>query len=152
MSFRPPEEHTPAFAAKTKVADSSLVSRNITVNGKRTSVRLEPEMWLGLQDIRRREHTTLHEICSLIAQRKAENTSLTAAIRVFIMGYFRNAASEEGHAKAGHGRGLHSSATSGAAIGAITLASPTATTATPNVMRVPSDLNHLRSTPFLRRY
>jgi hypothetical protein len=35
--------------------------------------------------------------------RKAENTSLTAAIRVFLMLYFRSAATEDGHMEAGHG-------------------------------------------------
>lgn len=28
---------------------STLVSRNITVCGRRTSVRLEPEMWLAIR-------------------------------------------------------------------------------------------------------
>ena len=35
--------------------------------------------------------------------RKNERTSLTAAIRVFLMLYFRAAATENGHMKAGHG-------------------------------------------------
>jgi hypothetical protein len=35
--------------------------------------------------------------------RKNDKTSLTAAIRVFLMLYFRAAATEEGHARAGHG-------------------------------------------------
>ena len=68
---------------------STLVSRNITVNRKRTSVRLEPAMWNALRDISRRERCTIHDLCSLIAIRKKEKTSLTAAIRVFLMLYFR---------------------------------------------------------------
>jgi predicted DNA-binding ribbon-helix-helix protein len=82
---------------------SSLVSRNITVLGKRTSVRLEPEMWRELKNISKREACTIHDLCSLISLRKANNTSLTAAIRVFLMLYFRSAATEEGHIEAGHG-------------------------------------------------
>lgn len=82
---------------------SSLISRNITVLGKRTSVRLEPEMWRELKNISQREHCTIHDLCSLIALRKNERTSLTAAIRVFLMLYFRAAATEAGHAKVGHG-------------------------------------------------
>lgn len=35
--------------------------------------------------------------------RKKENTSLTAAIRVFLMLYYRAASTEEGHQNAGHG-------------------------------------------------
>lgn len=82
---------------------STLVSRNITVNGRRTSVRLEPEMWRALKEISTRENCSIHELCSLIAFRKKARTSLTAAIRVFLMLYFRAATTEDGHGKAGHG-------------------------------------------------
>ena len=82
---------------------STLVSRNITVLGKRTSVRLEPEMWRELKNISKRESCTIHDLCSLISLRKNKATSLTAAIRVFLMLYFRAAATENGHVKAGHG-------------------------------------------------
>lgn len=82
---------------------TSLISRNITVLGRRTSVRLEPEMWSALHDIARREQCTVHDLCSLISIRKVSNSSLTAAIRVFLMLYFRAACTEEGHRKAGHG-------------------------------------------------
>lgn len=82
---------------------STLVSRNITVNGRRTSVRLEPEMWKAIKEIASRENCSIHELCSLIAFRKKARTSLTAAIRVFLMLYFRAATTEDGHGKAGHG-------------------------------------------------
>jgi predicted DNA-binding ribbon-helix-helix protein len=82
---------------------STLVSRNVTIASHRTSVRLEPEMWGGLSEICRRERASLHEICTSISLRKHENTSLTAAIRVFAMVYYRTAATEDGHIKAGHG-------------------------------------------------
>lgn len=82
---------------------STLVSRNITVSGRRTSVRLEPEMWRALKEISGRENCSIHELCSLISFRKNKRTSLTAAIRVFLMLYFRAATTEDGHSKAGHG-------------------------------------------------
>jgi len=91
---------------KKPSAHSTLVSRNITVNGHRTSVRLEPAMWNGLTDICRREHITVHSLCSAVATQKSKETSLTAAIRVFIMAYYRAAATEEGHEKSGHGQCL----------------------------------------------
>jgi predicted DNA-binding ribbon-helix-helix protein len=80
-----------------------LVSRNITIQDKRTSVRLEPEMWIALKDIANREQCTIHDICTLIHMRKKPNTSLTASIRVFLMLYFRASSTEEGHRRAGHG-------------------------------------------------
>lgn len=82
---------------------TSLVSRNITVMGKRTSVRLEPEMWNSLQEIAKREQCKIHDLCSLISLRKNPDTSLTAAIRVFLMLYYRAASTEDGHIRAGHG-------------------------------------------------
>jgi predicted DNA-binding ribbon-helix-helix protein len=84
-------------------AASTLVIRNVTIAGRRTSVRLEPEMWSALGEICEREGRTTHQVCSLINERKHIDSSLTAAIRVFIMAYFRAAATEEGHHRAGHG-------------------------------------------------
>lgn len=82
---------------------TTLVSKNITILGRRTSVRLEPEMWNALKDISNRENCSIHDICSLIHIRKNPITSLTAAIRVFMMLYYRAAATSDGHQKAGHG-------------------------------------------------
>lgn len=82
---------------------SSLISRNITVMGNRTSIRLEPEMWQALQEIAALENCKTHDICTLIAMRKRGNSSLTAAIRVFIMLYYKAASTEEGHLRANHG-------------------------------------------------
>ena len=95
--------HSETSVSNSSGSSSSLISRNITVLNRRTSVRLEPEMWVALRDIARRESCSVHDLCSLIYVRKSDNTSLTAAIRVFLMLYFRAATSEQGHAEAGHG-------------------------------------------------
>ena len=97
---------TPFPNREKKLSRSTLVSHNVVVSGRRTSVRLEPEMWDGLREICRRERATTHQICTSVSLQKLEETSLTAALRVFIMRYYRNAATEDGHAKAGHGFGL----------------------------------------------
>lgn len=60
-------------------------------------------MWVGLNEVAARENCSIHDICTLISYRKNENTSLTAAIRVFVMLYYRAAATEDGHQKVGHG-------------------------------------------------
>lgn len=86
-----------------KGCKSTLVSCNVTILGRRTSVRLEPAMWNALHEIAGREKCKVHDICSLIHLRKNRKTSLTAAIRVFLMLYYRAAATEEGHGRAGHG-------------------------------------------------
>ena len=84
------------------VQRSSLVNRNVVVNGKRTSVRLEAAMWDALVEIGRREGRSIHEISSKVNRDRRES-SLTAGLRVHIMSYFREAATVEGHSKAGHG-------------------------------------------------
>lgn len=82
---------------------STLISKNVTINGKRTSMRLEPEMWAALKEISKRERCSVHRICSIVNDRKNDNSSLTAAVRVFVMAYYRAAATEEGHSRVGHG-------------------------------------------------
>lgn len=92
-------------AAKPHGVRTTLVSRNIVVNGRRTSVRLENDMWVALMDIAARESRSINDLATLVEQAKKTETSLTAALRVFIMGYFRAAATEDGHRAAGHGAG-----------------------------------------------
>ena len=71
---------------------SSLVIRNISVGGHRTSVRLEPVMWDALKDIARRQQVTVHKLVTEI-DRERTASSLTAAIRVYIVDFYRAAAS-----------------------------------------------------------
>ena len=81
---------------------STLISRNVSINARRTSLRLEPSMWDALAEIARRENMTIHQLCTQVDARRHES-SLTAAIRVFTLSYFRAAATEDGHGRAGHG-------------------------------------------------
>lgn len=101
------KEDSASIKDKPARSKSSLVSRNITIAGHRTSVRLEPEMWNGLSEICQRECASIHEVCTVISSHKPQGSSLTAAIRVFVMAYFRAAATEEGHSRSGHGPGGH---------------------------------------------
>ncbi len=84
------------------MGESGLVNRNITAQQGRTSMRLEPELWSALEEMCRRERLTL----TMAIQRiEAVNPrgSRTSAVRVELMRYFRAAATEAGHAAAGHG-------------------------------------------------
>lgn len=74
---------------------STLINRNVTVGGHRTSVRLEAAMWDALRQICQREKKSLHALVTQIAQHQVES-SLTAAIRVYLMSYFRAAFQESG--------------------------------------------------------
>jgi predicted DNA-binding ribbon-helix-helix protein len=66
---------------------SRLVTRNVMLAGKRTSIRLEPEMWDALSLICEQQDKSLHAVCSEIALNNPE-TAFTSAVRVFILRHF----------------------------------------------------------------
>jgi len=70
-----------------------LVNRNITVDGHRTSIRLEPEFWAGLADIAQSEDLTIDQLCTEVDHGAGE-LSRTAAIRVFITSYMARQAQQ----------------------------------------------------------
>ncbi len=66
----------------------TLATRNVTINGRRTSLRLEFENWMALEEICLRESLTAHELCTLIDGNR-RGFSRTSAVRAFITAYFR---------------------------------------------------------------
>ena len=68
-----------------------LVLHNIVVSGKRTSVRLEPAMWDALQEIVSLQGRTVNELATEINRRRGPS-SLTSAMRVYIVQFYRAAA------------------------------------------------------------
>lgn len=64
-----------------------LVSRNVVVAGRRTSMRLEPEMWEALEAIAQSEGFSINELVTLARSQTA--SSLTSAVRVMALDYFR---------------------------------------------------------------
>lgn len=87
----------------TERRESGLVSRNVRVNGVRTSLRLEVTMWDSLTEIAHRERVSMSEVVTGIARQRDPLLTFTAAVRVFLVDYFRAAATEQGHQRAGHG-------------------------------------------------
>ncbi|HYF84879.1 ribbon-helix-helix domain-containing protein [Azospirillum sp.] len=92
---------------------ASLVPRTLKLSGRDVSIRLEPSYWEGLEEISQREDLTVEELCGDVRDRMEQQgrrssqagVSLANALRVFVVGYFRQAATERGHARAGHGQG-----------------------------------------------
>jgi predicted DNA-binding ribbon-helix-helix protein len=82
---------------------SHLKLGNIYVSGKRTSIRLEPQVWRALKEIATREDCKLADLTNLISLSKRADISVTSAMRLFTIQYFRDASSDQGHARAGHG-------------------------------------------------
>jgi len=81
---------------------SRLVNRNINAGSGRTSMRLEPEVWDALREICLREGLDLRDLIRTVESAAGEG-GRTSAVRVYVMQYFRDAATDEGHGLAGHG-------------------------------------------------
>jgi predicted DNA-binding ribbon-helix-helix protein len=60
-------------------------------------------MWDALSEICAREGRSLHDICQQVDKERSQS-GLTAGVRVFILNYFREAATEEGHTRAAQRR------------------------------------------------
>ena len=78
--------------AISKLNIGGLISRNIRIDGKRTSVRLEADMWQALHEIASLESCSIHDLCTAVNDIKENATSFTAALRVFLMQYYRTVA------------------------------------------------------------
>lgn len=65
-------------------------------------MRLEPEVWEALREICLREGLELRELIQEI-EKNAGAGGRTSAVRVYVLQYFRKAASDGGHRHAGHG-------------------------------------------------
>jgi predicted DNA-binding ribbon-helix-helix protein len=73
------------------MAGSRLINRNVTASRGRTSMRLEPELWEALEEICQRESVTLADLVKRI-EHAGHPGGRTSAVRVHVLGYFRNAA------------------------------------------------------------
>src|SRR5580698_11588799 len=84
------------------VTVSRLINRNVVAERGRTSMRLEPELWEALLEICGREGEDMSSLVRKVEQH-GHAGGRTSAVRVFVMSYFRDAATESGHSAAGHG-------------------------------------------------
>ena|SRR5579859_373515 len=61
----------------------------IIVEGRWTSLRLEPVMWDALSDIAAQHSTTVNEVIGRINRVRDPRDNLSAAIRVYIVEFYR---------------------------------------------------------------
>jgi predicted DNA-binding ribbon-helix-helix protein len=71
---------------------SNLAMRSVTINGRRTTMRLEPSMWNALQRIAAEHSVTVNQLCSQIDSSRGD-LSMTAAVRSYIVSYLQRAPS-----------------------------------------------------------
>ena len=107
-----PERGSQTQQASNTQGTGSLESRTVSIAGQSHQIRIEPSYWEALEEICRREGLEMHDLCTDLKERldaqprRGESVvSLANAVRVFVVGYFRQAATETGHSRAGHGRG-----------------------------------------------
>ena len=74
--------------------------RNVTLGSRRTSVSLEEQVWDGLTEVCRREEVGLDELCTAVETRRVDS-SMSSALRVFLLTYYRHAAERLETADAG---------------------------------------------------
>jgi predicted DNA-binding ribbon-helix-helix protein len=79
-----------------------LINRNVVADRGRTSMRLEPELWDALAEICAREGQDMSGLVRHI-EALGHAGGRTSAVRVFVVQYFRDAASDAGHEAANHG-------------------------------------------------
>lgn len=77
------------IAETAQVHAGGLITRNVYIHTRRTSLRLEIEMWDALQEVADRNNKTIHELCSIISANRPANSSTTSAIRVYLISYYR---------------------------------------------------------------
>jgi len=65
------------------IGQTSLIPKNVRINGERTSMRLEPEFWSALHQVARMEGRSMADICSQAARDCPG--SVTSAVRVYIL-------------------------------------------------------------------
>jgi len=86
------QESLPVQAARKAAQQGALISKNVRIHQRRTSVRLEPEMWHALREVAQLEGCSIHDLCGAVHDLKEPGASFTAALRVFLMEYYRTAA------------------------------------------------------------
>jgi predicted DNA-binding ribbon-helix-helix protein len=74
---------------------SLVVKRSIVIAGHKTSVSLEEPFWSGLKEIAAKRDATLSEVVATI-DRDRELANLSSAIRLFVLGFYRNRLAERG--------------------------------------------------------
>lgn len=68
--------------------NARMLTRNIMIAKRRTTVRLEAAVWDALDDICSNEGVTRHELCTRIDQARGE-ANRAQAVRATVINYFR---------------------------------------------------------------
>ncbi len=65
-----------------------LVLRNVQIGNRRTSIRLEPDVWAALEMMCSMEDITINQLCRFIDKCRGKQ-KFTHAVRSFTLNYYR---------------------------------------------------------------
>lgn len=68
--------------------NARMLTRNIVIGSRRTTVRLEAAIWEALDEMCVRERITRHELCTQIEARR-DGINRAQAVRSIIINYYR---------------------------------------------------------------
>lgn len=71
----------------------SSICRNLKIRGRRTSLRMEADMWDALYDVSQRRGMTPSALVSEIEEQRGDS-STTGALRVYVLRFYREALHE----------------------------------------------------------
>ena len=78
-------------AIEHRTTKSRIIKRSITRNGHKSSVSLENQFWDCLREIAKSKMLTVSKLVEEIDHHHHRNGhNLSSAIRVFVLGYYRN--------------------------------------------------------------
>ena len=69
-----------------------MTKRSLTVAGHRTSISLEEPFWQGLTEIAAARRSSIAGLVAVIDRSRPSGTNLSAAIRVFVLDWYRKQA------------------------------------------------------------
>lgn len=66
-----------------------MAKRSLTIAGHRTSISLEEPFWQALNEIAAARRQSLAAVIARIDRTRPEGTNLSAAIRIFVLDWYR---------------------------------------------------------------
>ena len=75
--------------ARTYLMKTAVIKRSIFINGRKTSISLENEFWVGLHEIAKSRKTTAAKLVGEI-DRQRTTINMSSAIRTYVYNYFRS--------------------------------------------------------------
>jgi predicted DNA-binding ribbon-helix-helix protein len=71
---------------------SSNIKRSVVINGRKSSISLEEDFWIGVQEIAKEMDIPKAKLITQIKSDKEKGFNLSSAVRVYVLEYYRQKA------------------------------------------------------------